>query len=199
MGISRERKAMAKTVIPAKLWKTMEGKYVTDALENYTAVLQNQSSLPLVADGIWCALEEAHNTWRTRPGFAELIGSEEYANSLNAAARLELAGPVVYNIWAKKAQDCLEELGLPLNETVMTTGFEKQMIEMEELDFDQPPLMNNIFVINRRRFVDGTRISGKGALFEYMMERHPTTDINFLFRLTRQIILANGGGAPIEW
>ena len=79
------------------------------------------------------------------------------------------------------------------------TGFGSQMDWMEEISFSQSPLMNSIFVINRRKFVEDKMLSGKGSLFRYMLDQHESGDQNFLYRQTRQIILANGGGAPIDW
>ena len=190
---------MPRAVIPTRLWTSMRKEYLFEAFKCYETAITDQQSILLVADGIWCTLEEAHNAWRKQDGFKEMINSEECANSLNAAARLELAGPAVFNAWAKRFLGWFNDLDLPLDKTFETTGFERQMIQMEELDFGQPPLMNNIFVVNRRRFVEESMLSGKGALLEYMLEQYSSEDANFLFRQTRQIILANGDGAPIDW
>ncbi|MBR3322143.1 hypothetical protein IKG05_00670 [Candidatus Saccharibacteria bacterium] len=197
---------MLRTEIPVELEKTMTKGYVLRALDDYADVITGRP-LSLVVDGLWCALADAHDTCRSQPGFKLLINSENCANALNVGACLELAGPDVYDIWAKNACDILAkdssgqfaDLNLLLDKTFETSGFEEQLAWMEELGLGQKPLMQNIFVTNRRRFVEDAMISGKGSLFEYMLKQYPRDDPNFLFRQARQIILANGGVAPIEW
>ena len=193
---------MPRTVIPACLVTEMQKVNTEVIFDRYKPMIIGQPSLKLVADMIWCAINDAHNTVRNRQDFTEMILTEECANSLNIAAVLELAGPVTYNYYAKRFQEWVaqdDDLEILFDSTFETTGFENQMMWMEEVDFSQPALMNNIFVVNRRRFVDDTKISGKGELFEYMLAQYVRTNIDLIFRLTRQIILANGGTSPIDW
>lgn len=190
---------MAAGMIPTGLYMTMREEYIEQSYEKYEYLLKGES-MPLIADGIWRILSEAHDDWLKQYEARRLIHhSEECANWLNAGVRLELAGPIIYNAWARKFQRRYSSLKLPLKKTLDVTGFDNQMAWMEEINFDQPPLMNSIFVTKRRLFVEDAMLSGKGSLFKYMLDQFQSEDQNFLYRQTRQIILANGGGAPIDW
>lgn len=189
----------AKYRVPIELTTTMKEEYVERAFKKYCEAVC-QDSLALIADGIWCVIEEAHNEWREQEEIKRILHhSEECANWLNAGVRLELTGGAIWGVWAARFQKCFRSLNLPLNQTLDVAGFNSQMNWMEGISFSQPPLMNNIFLINRRRFVEDAMLSGKGSLFRYMLDQCTGEDQNFLYRQTRQIILANGGGAPIDW
>ena len=105
--------------------------------------------------------------------------------------------------------------------------FKSQLAWVDDIDCMVPAMFKDIFVRIRRRFVEGAGLIGKRDLYEYVML--PEYDVmglcnaakassegsaqaihvrsllyndwerNIAFRLTRQIILANGGGAPIDW
>lgn len=190
---------VAKYRVPEKLSSTMHIMCIKRAGEHYEDMLQ-QDSLAKMADVIWDIINDAHEGWRKQDEIKRLIrGSEECANWLNAEARLALAGGPIWNVWVARFFEYYQSLDLPLNQTLDVTGFGSQMDWMEEISFSQSPLMNSIFVINRRKFVEDKMLSGKGSLFRYMLDQHESGDQNFLYRQTRQIILANGGGAPIDW
>lgn len=104
--------------------------------------------------------------------------------------------------------------------------FQSQLAWVGDVDCLIPVVFKDIFVRARRRFVENTGLVGKRDLYEYvMLPEHDVLGVcelmrngersapavhahallyndwegNVAFRLTRQIILANGGGAPIDW
>lgn len=106
--------------------------------------------------------------------------------------------------------------------------FTSQISWMSDVDCFARPMFKDIFVRMRRRLVESTSIVGKRDLYEYVTEQkndvlglaplpedtqkqlslkayvrhllyYDNPETNIAFRLTRQIILANGGGSPIDW
>ena len=105
--------------------------------------------------------------------------------------------------------------------------FKSQLAWVDDVNYMTPAMFKDIFVRIRRRFVEGAGLVGKRDLYEYvMLPEHDVMGLcnavrnnnggnpqvihvrsllyndwegNIAFRLTRQIILANGGGAPIDW
>lgn len=182
--------------------------------------------ISLQGDIVWCAIEDAHNRWRKQEDVLGHFFSEECFNYLNVFTRLELAGPKVYNIWAYNFRRLFSQVGFSFNSTFEINGYEAQMSKMEEIFFGHSLLLSNAFVVNRRRFVEDSKIAGKGDLYNYVSEmgndvlgivyqKNPHMgldrvirqicrelyhdDTSLPFCLTRQIILANGGTAPIDW
>lgn len=213
---------MWKPEIPEELYATMDERYVYEALRssgfvpglglppyvkggycNYPdecVATVKYMSLGVLADAIWCTLENAHERWLKENVTEEVMLAEASANCLNAfAPRFELVGAEVFNIWAKKFQQLFTPLGIPFDLGLGTSSFERVMLQMEEHNFRQPSLMNSIFVANRRRFAEDAKLADKGDVFRFLLDGHTGFDENFLFRQARQIIRANGDLAPIEW
>ena len=185
--------------VPEELCSTMTGKYIEPASRCHGNELQRDLLVEKV-DAVWAIISDAHENWRMQPDTKQLLRhSEECANWLNAGACLELAGGAVWNVWVARFLRRFPSLDLPFDQTLDITGFSDQMDWMEEISFSHSPLMSSIFVTKRRKFVEDKMLSGKGSLFRYMLDQHESEDQNFLYRQTRQIILANGGGAPIDW
>ena len=124
----------------------------------------------LQADVIWCALEDAHNNWRSQLATMELLLAEESSVCLNVFTRLELAGPVVYNIWAGHFYRLFSRAGFRFEHKLDMSEYGAQMARMEELEFGRPVLLDSIFVINRRRFIQGQEIADYGDLLGYVSE-----------------------------
>ena len=104
-------------------------------------------------------------------------------------------------------------------------GYSAQMNYMEEINFSHSQFLSNVFIVNRRRFVEDAGIAGKGDLYRYITNTQNDVlgiiyckktissqkvlaevsnkmyhDANGVpFRLARQIIRENGGTAPVEW
>ena len=237
-----------RTAIPSVLYGTMKKEIVYDALRethyisNLPAYVEDSYWFPkectlevqkiplaLQADIIWCALEDAHNNWRSQLETKELLLTEECSVCLNAFTRLELAGPVVYNIWAGHFYRLFNRVGFMFEHKLDVSEYEAQMTQMEELDFGRPPLLDSIFVINRRRFIQGQRIADYGDLLGYVSEMQndvfnvvrgpvkcPSAGNTALriaramynddgaksmqFRVARQIAAANGNDKPpLSW
>lgn len=126
--------------------------------------------LSLQADIIWCVLEEAHERCRSQHVVMESLLTEECFTCLNVFAPLPLAGPKVYNVGAKHFRRLFGRAGFALDEKLDTSEFGQQMTQMEELEFGQPPLLDSVFVINRRRFVQEKGIVDYGDLLGYVSE-----------------------------
>lgn len=105
--------------------------------------------------------------------------------------------------------------------------FGGQLSWMDDVDCLMMPMFKDIFVRMRRHFVEETGLVGKRDLYEYVTSvnndvlglKLPSDgsprqasqrgyvhnllyydwEENIAFRLTRQIILANGGTSPIDW
>ena len=175
----------------------------------------------------WSAIENAHDFWRMRAETMDMFLNEDYANYLNVFARLELAGPAVFNVWAKHFREMFEE-GFPFDLYFDKDGYNSQLEEMETFTPEHSPFLCNIFVVKRRKYAENEKIADKGDLYRHVSDMkndvlgvvrgvgHLGTSDKVVaneisrrmyydprgslsFRLARQIILANGGVAPINW
>lgn len=230
--------------VPEVLLTTMRKEYIYNALKKsgyvhglppYTEIgnwdpadcANEVAAIPISLQGdiAWCVIEEAHNHWRSQGAVLQHFFDEDCFNYLNVFARLELAGPKVYNIWAYSFQKLFSKAGFTFGSAFDMNGYDAQMSKMEELNFGHSLLLSNAFVANRRRFVEESKIVGKGDLYRYVSETSNDVlgivysephigskriinqicrqlyyeDTSLPFCLTRQIILANGGDAPIDW
>ena len=237
---------MVRTVIPRSLQETMDERLVYEVMrggkfgldfpaygEEFSDKLREEIEripLEIQRDIVWCVLADAHEKWRSQPEIIRMILNEECSNCLNAFLKLELAGPDVFMIWARKLKHLFEPVGFQFKSEMGLVGYDTQMSWMFEIDFTFSGMLREVYLTNRRRFVEdtnmaGTSLLGKRDLYEYVTStRHDVLnacswreDANQLlrgsvrhalysddetslaFRLTRQIILANGGGAPIDW
>ncbi len=211
---------MWKPVIPAELIAAIDDKEIYDAFGSYLhlpkfpayvegsfyypdecVVALKEVPLGLIADALWCAMEDGHERWLDKSAVRALMYTEECANCLNVFAKdFAMVGAEFYNIQAKRAQRMFLPLGISFYQSLNTTGFEHIMTQLEDHDFSQTPLMNSIFAVNRRAFAENAKIAGKGDLFRYLLARYGgIEDENYLFRQAGQIIRANGGLAPVEW
>ena len=127
-------------------------------------------STSIQGDLAWWVIESAHDHWRRQDEVTRHFFDEECYNYLNVFARLELAGPRVYNVWAYSFQKVFGRAGFAFDSTFDVDSYSSQMNKMEELNFGHSLLLSNAFVVNRRRFVEDSKIVGKGDLYRYVSE-----------------------------
>lgn len=240
--------------IPQSLQKTMDERYLYEAMQKGGYILNlpkyDEESfyfsekcvhevahmpLSLQSDIIWTVIADAHNEWRSQPEIIKMILDEDCSNCLNVFLESELAGPEIFEIWANKFINRFNLAGFDFGQTLEINGYDNQKSWMHDICFMLPEVMREIFLVNRRRFVEvedpdaagRAPIVGKRDLYEYLTNtRHDVlgvcswredgqeisiikgtirralyqdSNMGLDFRLTRQTILANGGGAPIEW
>lgn len=223
----------------------VEGSYFFD--ETCCAQIK---ALPLEAQGnaMFDAIAEAHDQWRTSLSVAEAILHWDNYERLNIFARIELAGPEIYILWAQMFFKMFAFAGFAFEQAYQEVGYTKQLawIAEKQRRIDSG-LLDSAFVIRRRRFVeqtiaDGQDFADKGDILKYVMsekndvlalyaliQRCPAAmsvakrikealyegyrnlalaycprpemgeTTNITFPLTREIIDAGGGVAPIEW
>ena len=175
-------------------------------------------------DTLWKAICSAHDLWRSQVGTLESAKKDEYSIVLNAFVRIELAGPLVFDIWADQFM-CV--MGFyTLVDNLARTELHKSLPIIGKEDSPEAKrekYLHQLFIEKRRSFIERNQIAGKGDLYRYVssagnqmfgertklcpaaarlaieLSTAVHTDTSLSFRLARQIIVANGGGSPIDW
>ena len=182
----------------------------------------------LSQDVFWNAIADAHEAWRARPEIMAMVLSEDCANCLNVFVRSELAGLEAFLVWARKLERYFRLAGFDFDQGFNKSGFSAQLAWVQEVHWDLPSVMAGIFLENRRRFAEQSGLVGQRDLYEYVtntgndvlgacawrcdepretcttkvqIKSRLYTDDNdsLTFRLTRQILRANGDKAPVSW
>ena len=170
----------------------------------------------------------AHYIWRTSPTALKLVLDDRVRGHLNVFTRMELAGLKPFIRWGGLVVSLFEPIGVNFNHACFTSDFGPQLKWLNEVDFLFPEALAVFYFRKRREFMEINGIVGKRDLYEYVrlpesevfgfgkmvkdedssltLERQNINqamygDIseNMVFRTTRDIVSANGGGSPIDW
>lgn len=173
-------------------------------------------------------LETAHYLWRVSPKAIRLVLDDRVSDHLNVFCRMELAGLETALIWGRHFERLLQKAEINSEGPDTNEKFGPQMAWLEENDCMFPVPLAMAYFRKRREFAEQEKLVGKRDLYNYVrhpenkiygfdleitdddpslklerrnIHRALYNDVseNMVFRLTRQIISANGGGSPIDW
>ena len=198
--------------IPTSLLVSVDTKYVLDALgrvSNITIDSIKKMSVKMQEEFLWKTSFLAHEEWRAE-NLGEIM-TVDGSNNLNAFLTLELAGRIWYDVW-------IDRLKMLIGPAFAGFG--------QGAGLNQNVFINRVFDKKRREFAEKNILTDEGDLYEFVL--HEENDVlgvvhgkcrdydsglaaalrqllhndpqgNLAFRMTRQVIVVNGGKCPIKW
>lgn len=179
------------------------------------------------AEKVYEAFEEVHEGVRVSLPAQNLLLSEDFRYNLSDLLELWLAGYEVFDALAHKLAPWLEAAGFELGCADYLTPYKTQLEWVESIDPEHLSLLTGIYFEKRRENAARLGIADEGNLRDYIGEMrndvfgvvygascpahrnarrmfskrlyHNYDAAVFVHTVTRQVLRANGGKAPIYW
>lgn len=170
----------------------------------------------------------AHERWRQCYETVSLLISDKCQGCLNVFAPSQLAGPRIYGVWARKFERMLKPAGFDFNQAVDLPGYGSQLNWMDQFDCTLQKFFKMGFLVARRKYAEENGLFDVGDLYRFnLAPRNDVMKLcshiflggahnmgavgvafgslyydhqdGLAYPYTRQMILENGGGAPLTW